>query len=251
MICPWCVLAHIICTSMSIPRTIQLERMTHMYVHTRYQVCTYVLHLYSRYQLYRLLYYIYSWSPFKHLGTQNIEHNRYSTATSPPLLPPPRSLVSGLSSAMLTLCSTGWARRPHASLSAVGNHFLRLTNLTSSKKNGYGRRKSVRNCFAVMLVESERSLSFSSCAQPHVPLSRLFLGQRVSFIHTRRVLVHVVVEVLAFDLFESGQSYSQSSSWQEVIDTAHCGHRMLVRASHGHGQRYRYATLTRGEQQQQ
>ena len=181
MICPWCVLAHIICTSMSIPRTIQLERMTHMYVHTRYQVCTYVLHLYSRYQLYRLLYYIYSWSPFKHLGTQNIEHNRYSTATSPPLLPPPRSLVSGLSSAMLTLCSTGWARRPHASLSAVGNHFLRLTNLTSSKKNGYGRRKSVRNCFAVMLVESERSLSFSSCAQPHVPLSRLFLGQRVSF----------------------------------------------------------------------
>ena len=53
-------------------------------------------------------------------------------------------------------------------------------------------------------------------------------------LHTLGVLFHIVLEVIAaLDLSESCQSHSQRSSYQEPIDTAHCGHRVLSHAADG------------------
>ena len=247
MICPWCVLAHIICTSMSIPRTIQLERMTHMYVHTRYQVCTYVLHLYTIIPTAVLYLLVVSFQTFGNTKyrTQPLQHSYEPTPTAPSKVSSEWSVICY---AHLVLhwvgppatCVLVRGREPLLALDQLDK--LQEERVRQTKVGSKLLRRDARGIREVFILQQLRPTTRAAVS----PLPRA-----ARELHTRRVLVHVVVEVLAFDLFESGQSYSQSSSWQEVIDTAHCGHRMLVRASHGHGQTYRYATLTRGEQQQQ
>ena len=64
---------------------------------------------------------------------------------------------------------------------------------TSFKKKGLGSRNSVRNCFAAMLVGSERSIFCNTCAQQDIHVDVSLLPRAACERHTGGVL-HLVLK---------------------------------------------------------